>query len=58
VGLIIPAAGRIRAADVSSIPVKTCEGWMLHDDLGGRARIHEALALELLTSFGMLEVAA
>jgi hypothetical protein len=38
--------------------VKTHEGWMLHDDLGGRERVHEALALELLTSFGMLEVAA
>jgi hypothetical protein len=57
-GLIIPAAGRIRPEDVPSIPVKTHEGWMLHDDQGGRERVHEALALELLTSFGMLEVAA
>lgn len=57
-GLIIPAAGRIRAVDVPHIPVKTVDGWVLLDDDGGRERIHEALALELLESFGMLEVAA
>jgi hypothetical protein len=58
VGLMIPAAGRVRAEDVPSIPLLTTAGWVLHDDEGGRERIIEALALELLTSFGMIGAAA
>ncbi len=57
-GLIIPAAGRIRAVDVPAIPVRTWAGWRLLDDLGGSEPVREALALELLTTFGMLGAAA
>ncbi len=53
VGLVIPAAGRIRAGDVPAIPVKTFQGWRLFDDLGGSEPVHEGLALELLTTFGV-----
>jgi hypothetical protein len=58
VGLIIPAAGRIRAEDVPSIPLLTHGGWLLHDDDGNVEMITSRRARELLSSFGMLEVVA
>ncbi len=54
IGIIIPAL-RKPELDPAEVPVKTLQhGWCLFDDVGGRGRISEVLAMELLGMFGML----
>lgn len=57
-GWIVRANSRVTPADMGDIPARSRDNWVLLLDDGGKRPIREAIAVELLTVFGIREVVA